>query len=427
MPLGSLQRQFLDPSMVVDTALALRTTASVEQIFEAVRRVCRRHSAMRTQIDPAALEQRVYESRTAGVRCTLLDPLDDETALVRLAAPAGDPIRVDILPVYRCTLARTAGDETLLHLASHHTLTDRTSMHVLIQEIATLLGTGASLPPAHSFHTYLRDQMGLVASDATWAEGGRGQRAIRHWDAVLDGAFAPQLGAAPDAPSTGTAPLQRFVMPVEPAVASRAAALATELRVSRFHVYLVGYALALAQHTGARDIATMCLTHGRNTPATRDMVGLLVVDIVIRHRFGSATPRELIAASSVQAMEAYRHHTTAITELARRSEIVRAFLRQRKVRRLMFQYRPHAIGEGVRWPGGQTARPIAASLEEGWRIPGVLLFSVDESEQRTSIETLYDPEAFTAASVEAFSHEFVEACRRLLGGPDQPLAASPGL
>ena len=185
----------------------------------------------------------------------------------------GTPIDLTRPPLWRFTLLERSEHVNALLINTHHIISDRWSIGVLVQDLAaayTALVRGeAALParPAESFGEAIRRLEAAVPEPeqaeqlAYWREQFRGE--------VRELILPTDLRPATAASYRGRR--QTFVLPVE--LSARLNALAARERVTAYVALLAAVAVRLRLDTGQTDLVLAAPVAGRHHAATRGVVG----------------------------------------------------------------------------------------------------------------------------------------------------------
>src|SRR5689334_9730082 len=145
----------------------LRGTFSIDAMKAALQKVFERHQALRLVCDPDGETQHVSASATMPVvteDLSMREPEERERETMRwLKQETGVPFDLEKGPLCRVVILREDRQTHLVVFTAHHIVCDGWSANVLIQELSELYesectGMPASLPPAHSFQSYVEEQ-----------------------------------------------------------------------------------------------------------------------------------------------------------------------------------------------------------------------------------------------------------------------------
>ncbi|MGN9837863.1 non-ribosomal peptide synthetase/MFS transporter [Nonomuraea sp. H19] len=285
----------------VPTAVRLRGPLDTAALLAAVRELVERHEVLRTLVDQDG-------TTVVGadlVPVTVEDLTDRELLAARLERAAYRPFALDREPPARVVLYRMDDDEHLLLLTVHHIAFDAWSRDVAIAELASLYTAGLGLaerPPAPrvQYADYAQWLAGQPPGDVTW------------WTDRLAG-LEPVLDLPTDRPRPAVAAWAGGEVPVrlDPGLAARVRAAASEIGGTPFMVLLAAWQELLGRISGTDDVPVGVLEAGRLHPDTEKMLGCFVNTLVMRgDRSGDPTGRELLARARDTALEAFAHRET---------------------------------------------------------------------------------------------------------------------
>jgi amino acid adenylation domain-containing protein len=310
------------PTYVLPASVRLRGALDLNSFRRALDEVARRHESLRTTF--AARDgqpyQLIHEPHSVPLFFEDLSPLDEEararTVREREASEASSPFDLDHGPLLRARLLRTATDEHLLLLTTHHIISDGWTTGVLLRELLTLhdaFRRNASSP--------LPEPVWQYADFAAWQheemQGDRLRRQLDYWREQLHGA-SPVL----ELPTDFSRPaVQRFhgseetlLLPRELSAALRA--LGAKEGTTLFMTLLAGFQTLLARLSGQDDFLVGCAIAGRTFAETETMAGLFVNTLVLRARTeGQPTVREFLARVRNFCLGAYEHQEMPFEKL----------------------------------------------------------------------------------------------------------------
>ena len=293
--------------------LKLRGPIDHEILQSCVNQIVARHSALRTRIVSDAAQHIGQDIRpNAIVKPAVLDAAEaggaafQEMAVESALAFARQPFRLDSDLLVRAAVIRGAAlDESLLVIATHHAVADRTSMRIVAGELARLYaaarsGTSACEPPLQ-YTDYVHWQRNLpqTALDS-----------LRMYWRVQLGNRLPTL----DLPSSRRRPAihtfteARASFDLRQDVRSAIGALGKRLGVSEFSVLLAGFAILLQRYTRQDDIVIGTSAPCRNRPGLDGIVGPIANLVVLRTLLtGNPTFLSVIAQTERTVQQAWKH------------------------------------------------------------------------------------------------------------------------
>jgi len=224
-PLAPAQRRFWffhrlapdEPRYHLPLSLRLVGQLDVDALGDALRRLLKRHSALRTAIviDEGRPRQRTKEDLDVAVQLTVLAPgeADFTARLAALArADAAEPFDLANPPLFRARLVRISSRHHVLLLTFHHIITDGWSSVVFIRDLRALYAAAIrSRPAALAALTFDYLAYAKRCEDIESSDGYR--TALAYWREALANA-PPRLALpAPETskfrPAAATATLSR--------------------------------------------------------------------------------------------------------------------------------------------------------------------------------------------------------------------------
>ncbi|CAM5331138.1 hypothetical protein GCM10010329_38010 [Streptomyces spiroverticillatus] len=411
------------------SALRLRKALDVDRLAECLRRAVARHEALRTTLvaGEGGVRQRI--ARAAEVKLPVRET-EPERARQVVSAVAREPFDLAAGPLFRPTLFRLGPDDHVLLITAHHAVFDGVSAGVLLREIAAdysaPAGDGGG---AHGDAGSPVDEPATRYGDwAAWTRQPEREadleRQLAYWSRRLAGA-PPLL----ELPTDHQRPTVRSFAGAEvttrldgPGVAALRE-LCRQEGVTLFTAVLAAYQVALARHSGQRDICVGMPTAGRTRPETQDVVGYLVNTVVVRGRVdGTDTFRGLLRATRASTVEALEHQEVPFDQVVAELSPDRS-----DAHNPLFQ----AYLDVTR--ATDTAPPEFTGLDCSWyELPGAdakfdLSLGVTEHEDRLELDLDYRADLFEAATMSRFAGRLVELLNDVASLPDRPLADLPPL
>ncbi|MER5786267.1 amino acid adenylation domain-containing protein [Streptomyces mobaraensis] len=400
-------------------ALALRGPVDEEALAEAVRRVVRRHPALRTRF---ALRDGEPARRTEpyGPEMDVRDAtgLSADRLREHLAAAGDRPFDLAAGdPPVRLTLYRTDGGHVLL-LAAHHLVADFWSLVVLLGDLARA-HAGEDLPPAPE---------GDPGDEATDADR-------TYWRHRLADA-PPALDLPTDLPHPAergfAGATHTFRLP--PDLTARLTALSRERHCTLFTTLLAAHQLLLHRLTGQDDLVVGTLLARRDTAEAAGAVGYLVNPLPLRSvREPGETFTELLRRTRRTVLDAVAHGRHPFGPLVSRLAPERTpgrapllqslFVLQREYGDEADGYRALALGVGGRLRvGGLDLEALA--LPRRWSQLDLSLSMARLGDGLTGVWE-YRTDLFTEATVAELSEAFVHLLRAAVEAPDAPVETLP--
>jgi hypothetical protein len=274
--------------------------------------VLSRHEALRTRFgaaegepfqiidDPVPFEPVVTELPQDS------DPEASATDLLR--ADAQVPFDLATGPLFRARLIRLGPDDHVLGVLVHHTVFDRASLEVWMDEVSLAYAAATSgevpvlpeLPVQYAeFADWQREELSGDALEAHLA----------YWRDQLTGApFVLELPTDRPRPQlpTGLGGFVDFEVPTATADALRN--LAKTRGTTLFVVCLTAYQAVLSKHTGAEEVLVGCPAGGRTQVALERLIGFFVNSLPLRADLrGDPLIAELVDRAADALLGAHAH------------------------------------------------------------------------------------------------------------------------
>ncbi|GJG89256.1 hypothetical protein tb265_44370 [Gemmatimonadetes bacterium T265] len=299
----------------VPRVLRISGALDVDALRRALDLVVARHEALRTRFVDGADGPRQIVDAPAPVPFEVRDVRPEQVDdVVRACTRRRFDLARD--PQLRATLLRLASDEHVLHLLSHHLVSDEGSRDVLFRELGAAYdafrrGERPALPPVPVQY----------ADWAAWQRDAveRGSRAagLAYWRAQLTGLTTLELPVdrpRASAPNFDGARCRRLLAPD---VRDGLAALARAHDATLFMVLLAAFDVLLARTTGQDDVAVATPATARGGEALDGAVGFFANTLVLRTDLAAdPTFVELLGRVRRTCLDAYEHQAVPFERVA---------------------------------------------------------------------------------------------------------------
>jgi hypothetical protein len=278
-----------EPTYNLPYAFWLEGPLDVHALQRAVDAMVGRHAVLRTSIiaTGGVPEQVVADTGTVPIERIELPPGPDEGERTRKSESiagelARQPFDLATAPLIRMALIVAGPDRHLFVLVMHHSISDVTSVKILIEELsaayrAETAGVPASLPPLlmeyGDFAEWQQDRM----------RGEELDRQLSYWREQLRG--APQvltLSTERPRPTRQSARGGVATSYVDAATTQRLAAVAHGAKATMFMMFLTGFAATLSRYTRQADLLLGTQVTDRTHTELDPIVGVFTNIIALR-------------------------------------------------------------------------------------------------------------------------------------------------
>jgi hypothetical protein len=282
-----------------------------------------RHAALRTSIVACdgVPEQVIADTGTVPIEHIELPPgLDEGERTRRAESIAGDlarkPFDLAIAPLIRMALIVAGADRHLLAAVMHHSISDESSMKILIGELsdvyrAETAGVPATLPPL------LMDYGDYAVWQQDRMQGEELDRQLSYWREQLSG--APRLLTLPTGrprPARRSTRGGMATIYVDAAATQRLAVVAHGHNATMFMVFLAGFVATLSCYTRQADMLLGTQVAGRTHAELDPIVGMFTNTVVLRMTLADdSTFAELLGRVRDTTVEGLAHQQLPFEKL----------------------------------------------------------------------------------------------------------------
>lgn len=314
-----------DPSYQHLAAVRLIGGVDEKLLEAALKDSVRLHDSLRTRFPqrpsgPVAVVEDTASVALGRHDLSSLGASSQHHALTRLArGSARRPFDLERGPLLRADLLILSARESVLMLCLHHMVMDGWSLGILLEDIASHYRehsgaagpthARASMQPACSFHSYVRESL-LATQSATY------QSSMLYWKqqlAELCWTRLPPDRAKPNNAKPRGRTVKRRFEGTHIGLDSRARSLC----VTRYQLLLSAFTLWLGHNAGTRDVAFVTLLANRTKREHERMVGYLANTVVVRQTVDPvASLEQFILAVADSARNMLRHSAVSLLSLA---------------------------------------------------------------------------------------------------------------
>jgi acyl carrier protein len=437
-PLSHAQHRlwFLDklapgnPLYTVSLVLALDGVLDVPALADGVRRLVRRHPALRTTIVADEVDeprQLVAEDVDVPLHVDDLTALPEENRRAevdaRMEREVRRPFDLATGPLVRAHLFRLADERHELLITMHHAICDGWSVGVLVDDLAACYraataGAEPSLPPLPVRYTDFADWQRRLL------DGGARAAQLEYWARQLDGA-----PAALDLPTDRPRPaVPRYVgtalslrLPAD--LTARLTDVSRALGVTPFTTLVGVFQLVMGGYAGVRDVNVGTPVSGRTRPEFEHLIGCFINTLVLRTRWtDDLTFAEFLARVRESTLGAYDNQDVPFEDIVELLEPPRVAGRTPLVQVMVAMQN---IPAGTkRFPGlSVSVRELASPVA---KLDLVLRWAeapAESGELHGFAE--YDVDLFDQATVERIVGDYTALLDAALADPATPLSRLP--
>jgi hypothetical protein len=291
-----------EPAYNIPYAFWLEGPLDAQALQRAMDTLVARHAVLRTSIvaSDGVPEQVVADTGTVPIEHIELPSELDESERIRKAESiAGElacqPFDLATAPLIRMALIAAAPDRHLFVLVMHHSISDGSSMKIVIDELSAVYraettGVPASLPPLlMEYSDYAEWQQDSISGEEL-------DRLLSYWREQLRG--APQVLTLPadrPRPTRRSARGGVATTDVDAATTQRLAAVAHDADATMFMVFLTGFAATLSRYARQADLLLGTQVTGRTHSELDPIVGVFTNTLSLRMSLaGDPTFAELL-------------------------------------------------------------------------------------------------------------------------------------
>lgn len=303
-----------------------------DALMRALERIIARHEVLRTSFVKAGdyeIAQQIVpvdQSRLPLLEIDLRRHADGQEALQRhCEQEATQPFDLERGCAIRGRLLRQTDDSYVLLVTMHHIASDGLSMHLFVEELATLYSAFArgepdtlpALPCQYADYAVWQRQ---------WLSGELADRQRNYWRDTLAG--APELITLP---IDRTRPLRQdyvgdFVpLELDAELTARLRVLGRRHGMTLYMTVLAGWAILLSRLAGQQDIVIGTTSANRGRPELDSMIGLFVDTLALRMDLSSAPlVGECLERVRARIIEAQRHQDIPFQHVVEIAQPVRS-------------------------------------------------------------------------------------------------------
>lgn len=296
----------------------LRGSLDADALREALRDVLRRHESLRAVFHTSARGTTQEILADVAVDLPVVDVADEAELRREITRMSDRTISLDVPPLLRSALLRTAPDRHVLVLVVHHIVADAFSTGLLLRDLyACYAGrTGSACPVLPPVEGLLAAH---VRAEEEWLASSEADRQLGFWLAELNDRPEP-LELPGDRPrQAGRHRGDTVAFTASAEVSRRVTDLASRTRSTPFSVVLAVFAVLLSRVGGRDEFLVGVPVSGRHRPHARDLVGNFVNTLPLRISVDRTRPfADLHGALARRVVAALDHQDLPFEVLSRK-------------------------------------------------------------------------------------------------------------
>ncbi|TDC85609.1 amino acid adenylation domain-containing protein [Micromonospora sp. KC606] len=411
---------------VIYSTTRLRGPLDVDLLRAALDATADRHDSLRMRFtENANGEPVVHVLPRVRVPVTVTTAPSESAARALVSASVATPFDLGHAPLLRALVVRLGDEEHLVHLATHHIVSDGWSLNLLLGEVAATyaaLRDGDVPPPAPAldyvdYATWQRNRLDGPATGDGFAS----------WTRALAG--VPPLELPTDRPRPAVqsyaGDTYRFTLDAELTDGLRRLSRAN--RATLYMTLLTGLQAVLFRYGGQRDFAIGSPVAGRVVPELENLVGLFVNTLALRADLSPVAATAdapatepsfaaLLRRTRTIVVRALAHQEIPFDRLVKELHVARDVSRS-PVFQVLFTLQNYDRG-GDRWPVGLHAEGIGTDAASA-RFD--LSLYVSETTDGLRGMVVYQTDLFDAATVRRLTGSLETLLRAAVARPDLPV------
>ncbi|MDE1182644.1 non-ribosomal peptide synthetase [Paraburkholderia sp.] len=374
-----------------------------------------RHESLRTRfVETDGVPMQVIEVTEPVLSVLDFEDVPHDAKAQRVAdalyAISRAPFALEHGPLLRVTLIRLGACEHVLHVVTHHIVSDAWSNQLILDEFsrayaAILQGRNADLAPLPVQY----------ADYALWqhapAQLARAEAELDFWRMRLGGEqTALELPFDRRPPATRNQTGGRVSTELASTTVDAVRALSRRHDATGFMVLLAAFDVLLARYSGQQDIRVGVPATGRDRLETQQMVGFFVNTLVVRSDLrGLDSVAALVQHVRERVLEAQAHQDVPFARVVDALSPDRS-LTQTPLFSVMFNYDHGAQGGGLSLPGLRASQVDTSTGTARFD----LVLSVRERADGMAVSLTYARDVFDASTVETMLDRYVSVLEQIV-------------
>jgi acyl carrier protein len=408
----------------IPVAYTLTGWLNLTALEQSLREIVQRHEVLRTTFSivngqPIQLIFPELEVTLPVIDLQKLPPQQGQAQAQQLAEEeAQQPFDLIIGPLWRFKLLRKDEGEHLLLVTLHHIISDRWSLVIFMQELATLYEAFLS-QKSSPLADLPKQYADFAISQREWIEGKKWESQLAYWEQHLTGNVPPlELPIDKERPLVPTYRGARQSLVINKKVTEELKKLSAREETTLFMTLLAAFQMLLYEYTKQEDMLICSPIAGRHRFQTKDTIGYFINILPLGTNLGG-DPNfgEILGQVRQVVLAAYRNLDLPFQAIADLPNLARTPLT-----RGFFALQP-AASQTLDLPG------VKVSFQD---IPnGTANFDFSLCLEETG-ETLtgfvdYKIDLFDATTITQMLEHFQRLLESLVANPNQRLSSLPSL
>jgi len=418
-----LHEQSEPGSVIYNISVAYQLIGPLNEAIlrQSLTEIVRRHETLRTifaivDAQPVQVISAEIALQFPVINLQDLPPTEREAESQRLAhEDARQPFDLTQGPLWRFKLLHLTEDHHVLLLTIHHIISDRWSIHLLMQELTTLYAAGLDGKPSPL--TELPHQYADFAIwQRQWLEGEKQESQLAYWQQQLGGSIAPlQLPIDQTRTLVSTYSGARQSLVLSSSLTTALKALSEQEKVTLFMTLLAAFQMLLYQYTQQEDMVLCSPIAGRHRFQTKELIGYFINVLPMRTDLsGNPSFRDLLGRVRKVVSATYKNLDLPFQTITDLPNLVRM---------------PLTRGFFALQPSVNQLTGITSSFEDihnGTANFDLSLFMEEKGDTLTGLLD-YKTDLFNATTITQMLEHFQALLESLVANPDQALSSLPRL
>ncbi len=258
----------------IPVTFELNGEVDTQKLQDAFRRLIERHESLRTSfvLRGGELRQKIHEN----VEFNIGHEQFDEKHLAGRLKELIVPFDMGTAPLMRSTLIKTGAKRHVLFLDMHHSISDKKSLEILMQELAGLYMGKIPAKSELEYKDYAIWQQGFLESETISMQR-------EYWQSVFEGEL-PLLNLHTDMPRPAEQTFKgaRLSFEIGQQMTDKLRLFAQQRGATLFMMVLAAYNVLLSKYTGQEDIIIGTPVSGRMRQEIEDVVGVFINTLPLR-------------------------------------------------------------------------------------------------------------------------------------------------